>query len=75
MDLITALTDHLFDLNREEDGSEWRYSFDNKEAADEFSEHLKDQWPIGYGQVYGPFVNRKINNGNKWYEVSKKNYR
>lgn len=45
--------------------------FSNKEAADTYSESLKDLWSEGLGLVYGPFSG-KMRVPETWYEVSYK---
>ena len=54
--------------------TENRKWFNNNEAADTYSESLKDLWSEGLGLVYGPFVNNKIvlDGNNTWWEVSYK---
>jgi hypothetical protein len=32
------------------------YQFTDKEAANDVSEQLKEEWERGFGQVYGPFL-------------------
>lgn len=49
--------------------NEKRKWFNNKEAAETYSESLKALWADGLGQIYGPFVDAK---NKTWYEVSYK---
>ena len=66
MSLEDAMT---FVINDEPYMGESRKWFSDKDAANTYSESLKDQWSSGTGQVYGPFVGRTLG---KWWEVSYK---
>lgn len=52
---------------------EKRMYFDDKDAADTFSEYMKELWANGRGEVYGAFCNSEISKhhpNNYWWEVS-----
>lgn len=66
MTLEEAMT---FIINDQPHNGENRKWFSNKEAAETYSESLKDLWSEGLGEMYGPFVNPQ---NVRWYEVSYK---
>ena len=58
-------------FNDEPCNGQKRRWFSTKDAADDYSESLKELWPEGLGQVYGRYVGKQSPTG-EWWEVSYK---
>lgn len=66
MTILEQVIKTAIEVTKGETENESRLTFVTKDDAETASEDLKEYWPKGFGQVYGPFVS-----GNKrWYEVS-----
>ena len=63
--LTGKIKQHLIGLDYENT----RAQFDNKDAAEDYSQFLLDL-DMGRGQIYGPFVHQSFNGGEYWWEVA-----
>jgi len=66
MNILQQVIMTAININNSGPENETRLEYASKEDADSMSEELKEFWPSGFGQVYGPFVSY----GRRWYEVS-----
>jgi len=69
MNILEQVIKTAIEMNNDCPETESRLTFATKDSAETASEELKEYWPHGLGQIYGPFVNTQ-NGYKKWYEVS-----
>ena len=69
MTILQQVINTAIEVNNDCPETESRLTFATKDDADSASEDLKEYWPMGLGQTYGPFVSSK-SGYKKWYEVS-----